>query len=647
MAEINILEKEVFNRIAAGEVVGSPASIVKELAENAIDAGATEIDVEIQDGGIRSVTVADNGIGIPNSEVRKAFLPHATSKIKSAEDMETIGTLGFRGEALPSIASVSKVVLRTKFQEEKSATLIRINGGIEEEFNVCALEKGTIVEVSGLFYNTPARFKFLKSVRSEESSVTSVLQGLILANPEVAFQYKIDGELKFKTDGLGLPSAVKSVYPSHFDQLLPVRFAEDSYKITGFTSKSGVSKGNRSSQTVVLNGRIVTDPAISATVQNAYGERLMTRSFPIFVFDIVMPFDLVDVNVHPSKAEVRLRDARRLYGMIYRAVKDALDKSDREIENSFLFASEKNDNAAAQIVSNAKFSLLESIRSEELSKPTENVFLSHSGTKSEDFESKQPIKKSISESYKEICAALEQKDEVTVTLQNSTPISEISKNSPQVRVSQEAQEEFYFLKETNTNITNKPIRWNVVGQIFKCYLIVENGEKGFIIDQHAAHERTIYDKLMKNAESESPESQPLLLPYIFRGSAEDCEFILKNRHSLSKIGFDLDEFGKNSIKVSMVPCAFTGINLDTFFQDLLSDASGIRNLKTSELLHGKLATLACKSAIKSGDELSPKQIDYFIEVYMRSGAPILCPHGRPTILPFDKLDLEKRFKRKL
>lgn len=646
MAEINILEKEVFNRIAAGEVVGSPASIVKELAENAIDAGATEIDVEIQDGGIRSVIVADNGIGIPNSEVRKAFLPHATSKIKSAEDMETIGTLGFRGEALPSIASVSKVVLRTKFQEEKSATLIRINGGIEEEFDVCALEKGTIVEVSGLFYNTPARFKFLKSVRSEESAVTSVLQGLILANPEVAFQYKIDGELKFKTDGLGLPSAVKSVYPSQFDQLLPVRFAEDSYKITGFTSKSGVSKGNRSSQTVVLNGRVVTDPAISAAVQNAYGERLMTRSFPIFVFDIVMPFDLVDVNVHPSKAEVRLRDARRLYGMIYRSVKDALEKSDREIENSFLFAREITENAADSIMSTPKLFAQENFRTEELSKPTENVFLSHNGTKSEDL-TKQPIKKSISESYYEICAALEQKDEVTVTLCNSTPISEISKNSPQVRVSQEAQEEFHFLKENNINITDKPIRWNVVGQIFKCYLIVENGEKGFIIDQHAAHERTIYDKLMKNAESESPESQPLLLPYIFRGSAEDCEFILKNRHSLSEIGFDLDEFGKNSIKVSMVPCAFTGINLDTFFQDLLSDASGIRSLKTSELLHGKLATLACKSAIKSGDELSPKQIDYFIEVYMRSGAPILCPHGRPTILPFDKLDLEKRFKRKL
>lgn len=644
MAEINILEKEVFNRIAAGEVVGSPASIVKELAENAIDAGATEIDVEIQDGGIRSVIVSDNGIGIPNSEVRKAFLPHATSKIKSAEDMETIGTLGFRGEALPSIASVSKVMLRTKFQDEKSATLIRINGGIEVEFDVCALEKGTIVEVSGLFYNTPARFKFLKSVRSEESAVTSVLQGLILANPEVAFCYKIDGELKFKTDGLGLPSAVKSVYPSQFEQLLPVRFAEDSYKITGFTSKSGVFKGNRSSQTVVLNGRVVTDPAISAAVQNAYGERLMTRSFPIFVFDIVMPFELVDVNVHPSKAEVRLRDARRLYGMIYRAVKDALEKNDREIENSFLFASEKNDNAAAQTTSNTKFSVLESIRSEGFSKPIENVFLSHNSTKSDDFESKQPLKKSISESYKEICAALEQKDEVTVTLRNSTPISEMSKSSNQIRVS---QEEFHFSQESNSNISDKPIRWNVVGQIFKCYLIVENSEKGFIIDQHAAHERTIYDKLMKNAESESPESQPLLLPYIFRGSADDCEFILKNKNSLSEIGFDLDEFGKNSIKISMVPCALTGINLDNFFQDLLSDASGIRSLKNSELLRGKLATLACKSAIKSGDELSPKQIDYFIEVYMRSGAPILCPHGRPTILPFDKLDLEKRFKRKL
>lgn len=646
MAEINILEKEVFNRIAAGEVVGSPASIVKELAENAVDAGATEIDIEINDGGIRSVIVSDNGSGIPNSEVRKAFLPHATSKIKNAEDMETIGTLGFRGEALPSIASVSKVLLRTKFPEEPSATLIRISGGVEEAFDVCALEKGTIVEVGSLFFNTPARFKFLKSVRSEESAVTSVVQGLILANPDVAFRYTVDGELKFASDGLGLENAVKSVYPSQFEHFIPVRFSEDSYRITGFTSKSGISKGNRSSQTIILNGRVVTDPAISAAVQNAYGERLMTRSFPIFVFDIVMPFELVDVNVHPSKAEVRLRDARRLYGMVYRAVKNALEKSDREIENSFLFASEKNDNTVAQISSNSKYTELENNRSEAFFKPIENTYLSHSSTKSDDFESKQPLKKSISEGYKEICAALEQKDEVSVTLCNSTPISEMSKSSNQVGALQEAQEEFQFSKESNSNMA-EPIRWKVVGQIFKCYLIVENGEKGFIIDQHAAHERTIYDQLIKNAESESPESQPLLLPYIFRGSAEDCELILKNRSPLVEIGFDMDEFGKNSIKVSMVPCALTGINLDTFFQDLLSDASGIRNLKTSELLRRKLATLACKSAIKSGDELSPKQIDYFINVYMRSGAPILCPHGRPTILPFDKLDLEKRFKRKL
>lgn len=344
MPKINLLDKSVYNQISAGEVVENPASIVKELVENSIDAGADSVSVSIENGGIKSIIVTDNGCGMEKEDLKLSILPHATSKIKVAADLDMIGTLGFRGEALASIAAVSEVTLKSKYIDSDVGNFIEVKGGEVVGEGICAISGGTQISVRSLFYNTPARYKFLKTSKGEESNVTALIAELIFANPDVSFTYTVDGNVVYKTYGEGLYDGIYSVYGDLVaDNMIPLGFEENGYKLTGFTARPATEaiKNNRTKQTFIINGRIIEDATISAVIQNAYGEFLMKRTFPTVVLDMVIPFGMVDVNVHPNKREVRFADAKKINGIVYHTVKRAVEKDAEQLQKT-LFSEIQN-----------------------------------------------------------------------------------------------------------------------------------------------------------------------------------------------------------------------------------------------------------------------------------------------------------------
>ncbi|MBO5773393.1 MAG: DNA mismatch repair endonuclease MutL, partial [Clostridia bacterium] len=345
--KINLLDSSIYNLISAGEVVENPASVVKELVENSIDAGARNVSVYIEDGGIKSIEVVDDGAGIEKDELPKTILPHATSKIKEADDLATISTLGFRGEALASISAVSEFEICSKYFESEHGARLYAKNGVTE-LTDCAHAQGTSIRVSNLFYNTPARFKFLSSKATEESAVTKHIFRLILSNPEVAINYYVDGNLTYSSSGEGLKSAVESVFlPKIANSLIEVQDdVTEGIRVSGYISPQEIYKNNRNFQIVILNGRVITDQVLSATIQNAYGTRLMSRCFPIYVLNIVMPFDEVDVNVHPNKKEVRFQNARKVYGHVYRVVMRALEGYELQKRQNLIadFSAKSNEN---------------------------------------------------------------------------------------------------------------------------------------------------------------------------------------------------------------------------------------------------------------------------------------------------------------
>ncbi len=631
--KINVLPGEVYNRISAGEVVENPRSVVKELVENAVDAGASAISVYIEDGGIKSVTVIDNGIGIERSEVETAFLPHATSKIKTAEDLETLSTLGFRGEALPSIAAVAEVTMITRFKDDKDATKIIVKGGQVLEKSVSQIECGTNVEVRNLFYNTPARFKFLKSIKSEEAAVTSVMAGFILANPQVNFKYYVDGNLKYESVENTLFSAACTVFSEDFAaKCAEISLSDNSVKISGYTSLPELSRGNKGMQYLIINGRIVSDSAISAVVQNAYENRLMTRMFPMFVIDIIMPFDAVDVNVHPNKLEVRLANPRLIHGLIYKAVKNALEKADEEktVELLKSFAPITTPSRTEQRVVENKIttptSTQKSIRTEDIkSKPTvtETVkpFVSKYSDVTIDFDDfkRTGSTSRLRSSYNDIDTVAADKTETK------------TQSDSQLRL---------LNKEAAAEIS-----YTVLGQIFDTYILAESGDELLIIDQHAAHERILFNKLTDAFSKEAIGRQILLFPISFTpDSPQEYDFLVSELKTLDEVGFDLKDNGDGTIFISAIPEIMTGMNIERIMTEFCSDyKSGKENVKT--IVKDKLARAACRAAIKGGDKLSGEATSYFLEYYIKEGVPLQCPHGRPTVVKMSKKDFEKMFKR--
>lgn len=635
--KINVLDSSIYNLISAGEVVERPASVVKELVENSIDAGAKSVKIEVFSGGKSKIRVTDDGAGIAKDDLLTAFLPHATSKIHKKDDLFSIQTLGFRGEALASIAAVSMVNVISKTDADDAAYGAELRGGKVENTFECAGVTGTSISVENLFFLTPARLKFLKKDKSEESEITSLILKMILANPYIAFSYYADDKNIFKTDGTGLKNAINSVYNREITMnFIEIENTFGDFSIKGFISKPAYFKGNRSYQTTIINGRVIENRTISTAVEKAYEPFLMKRSYPLYVIEINMPFDKLDVNVHPSKADVRFQDNHQIFSFVYSSVQRTLMSYDdvksvpqleyADADGEIMSETAKkgdynNENAAffSDFTKNHDENKL--ISDDNISFSNENLsgFLKKDGNFS---------------GFNQTRAADGAGDAFYRIIKNKMA----TENAKTENVQQSFDNIDFDVKSDNAfDFDGK-----VIGQVFATYLLVEKYENLYIIDQHAAHERILYDKLTKNG---SEYAQPLLIPYIYYASAQEFDFITEIIPTLANIGFDIEEFSNDSFKVSAVPEALTDINFDEFFKDITRDFVRV-NLSEKDLLKEKLMQRACKSAIKGGDVLNNAQIGALLKSFKDSeNKPLQCPHGRPTVIKFSKTDFEKWFKR--
>lgn len=657
MAKINVLDSSVFNLISAGEVVERPSSVVKELVENSIDAGATAITVEIKDGGISSIIITDNGCGIDKENMKLAFLPHATSKLSKAEDLDSISTLGFRGEALASISAVAQVTMTSKTVDDEVGNFIKLSAGKVAEEGKKAISQSTSISVENLFFNTPVRKKFLKKPKQEEALVTSVMSQLALANPDIKFKYVVDGKVVFQSNG-GLEEAIYSIYGNDIaNNLLPFDFTFGEYRIYGYTGNPSIAKHNRNYQTVIINGRVIVNATISTAVSQAYGSRLMTRTFPVFILNIVMPFQDVDVNVHPTKTDVRFADSHKVFSCVYKAILNTLVAQ----EQNLVFGKKQQDNS--QLNGNIKEN------EEEVLNTTRNSSRNTAEIKQDNMPKNQSVDKDfldgdvISEkNYKDL---LEKQKQVVAEIQyhkdsakhnmsvaDSKGFSTYYSNKKNGRenvsekaagdktVSSVKPEQSSLLNFIDEQLDNQ---FKVVGQIFNAFLIVESDDIVYFIDQHACHERIIYDKLLEEVNSNSINVQYMLIPYILECDSSQYDYILRIKDNLKDLGFDIEEFGGMSFKINSVPHLLNEINLAVFFDNLFSERASL-SMKSSDLIRDKLAQKACKSAIKAGAELDNEQIKSLINS-MKDGIPLQCPHGRPAVISYTRRDFDKLFKR--
>lgn len=621
MSKINILNSKIYNRIAAGEVVDRPYSIVKELVENSIDSGAKKITVDIINGGISSISIGDDGVGIEKADLKKALMPHATSKISSIKDLDDISTLGFRGEALASIASVSKILIESKPESQELGGMIYCEGGEIKEISDCGCANGTNVSVKNIFFNTPAREKFLKTPRSEESEISATMARFILGNPNIAFRYTADNEVVYQSFGDGLESAVINVYGHEvINDSFYIDTEKNGFKINGYIGKHHFTKGNRSHQTVFINGRYIVNQTISAAVSNAYSSYLMKHRYPFYILNVTMPTSTVDINVHPNKLDVRFSNNQIVYSTIYSVVSKVLDGSSEAINivsNEHIMPTDfnKEESVSSTININSPYNV-SSIKH----KPLENIYFSDVSVKSLPFNDDLLKEKQNSET-------------VNIFAENKAYLEKLEKEKN--NLINDAKEQLKI--ETGKNLT-------YIGQALNTFLILEDGKDLFLVDQHAAHERILFDKLCNKADNAVIHSQPLLIPFVLNVSNSEYDFIFSNIKELKNIGIDIEEFGKNAFKVNSVPVFLSNINLDNFFNDILNDMFFLKSITVKNVLKEKLASKACKSAIKAGDKLDSSEIDILIDK-LKDNLGLQCPHGRPVVIKISRSEIDKWFKR--
>ena len=694
MSKINILPAQVYNRIAAGEVVDRPYSVVKELVENAIDAGATEIEIYVENGGKQLVRVVDNGGGILREDLQAAFLPHATSKIAKADDLERILTLGFRGEAVASIAAVSKMTITSKVPGERCYQLAS-DGGKLGEIKEAAGDDGTDVKVEMLFFNTPVRLGFLKSDKAEETDITNFVSRFILNRPNISFRYYVNGKKILQSFGGGEEEAVVGVYgASVLKDCYKLDAEKHGIRIRGYIGNQNFSKPNKTYQSVFLNGRYIVNSTIAAAVANAYASYLMKRQYPFYILYIDVPTEIVDVNVHPNKADVRFADNQIIYGCIYSVVSNVLDGNSKALE---YVVPDKNVSATQETLSTvperaqpphdntpppsfsekrsgemplksdkasgfASFTYEDAKREIEKAAPQFSVQKQNSAKgeielpfamdDGEDTFRKTPEARG---------GAMEKDKEKESDLRDAFADLHFEKNVLEVNASEtisasaerqnERQDFFAENKKLLEEMENKAKQNKIdvascvyAGKLFNTYLLYERGEEVFIIDQHAAHERLIFNRLKEQMQSRKVLQQPMLLPFMLDLNAFESAFIRENLENIREIGFDIEEFGNNAFKISAVPLDLQEIDLKAFFNEILGDVSGYRCVKLEDLLKDKLATAACKAAVKGGMDLTREEVDRLFAL-MDGNMGLKCPHGRPVVVKMTKTDLEKMFKR--
>ena len=625
MAKINVLDKKVYNQISAGEVVERPFSVCKELIENSIDAGAKNITVSILNGGKSYIEVTDDGHGMDKEDLSLSILPHATSKISVASDLEVIKTLGFRGEALASISSVSKLTISSILDGESKGYSITSIGGEVEPIQESSIIKGTSIICKDLFFNTPARQKFLKNERQEENDVVDLVARLALANPYVSFKCYVDNKLTMQTFGDGLKEAIISIYGDEYlINCFEISNYKNGIKIEGFISKHNFTKSNRTYQTLILNGRYVVNQTIQSSIHNAYAPYLMKRRYPFFVLNVTMPNEVVDVNVTPTKSDVRFLDNQVVYGTIYSTVSKVLDGTDKALDiivknNEIFYPSPeqvKNSTITNETIKKVTIS-----ESDKLIKYPKDDFTLYDGR----------LNASEDASVFGICPQSE-----TVPSPSQTDVFEENKKYILELERKKLQESTQVAVEYEQSL-------KYVGQVLNTYLIFERGEDIYFIDQHASHERLLYDKLIANLKIGEFAIQPLLVPYELKLNNVEYNFISTKIDALINIGLDIKPGFNNNYFIHAVPYELIDIDFDKFFSDVFQD-SLLKSQQIPDVINERLMQKACKSAIKSGKNLSKSEVDSLIKL-LNGNINLKCPHGRPIAVRIARVEIDKWFKR--
>ena len=708
MPKINILPAKVYNRIAAGEVVDRPYSVVKELVENAIDAGATEIEIYIEKGGKQLVRIVDNGCGIEREDLHSAFLPHATSKIAKAEDLENILTLGFRGEAVASIAAVSKMTITSKTKDGKCYSL-HSDGGELGQITEAAGENGTDVSVEMLFFNTPVRLGFLKTDKGEETDITNFVSRFILNRPEISFTYYVDGKKQLQSFGGGVEEALVGIYgAATLSQCFQIDANKHGIHIRGYIGNQNFFKANKSYQSVFLNGRYVQNVTISSAISNAYSTYAMKRQYPFYVLYIDVPTEIVDVNVHPNKADVRFADNKIIYGCIYSVISAVLDGQTKALEyvvsqpTSAVYADEEPAPAsiAAPIASSIAVptSVLQKSAEKkqeekpaytsmfDLSKPFEMPSISYEEAQREleasspaftakkqglelPFEvkerevehipgfipmdqiadyvpsgkvrkSKGPSKKTVEDLHKKFPDLYFNRHAIMVGEGEKPTIEKIAIPTDPFEENKRYLEELEKKRQQNRIDVSA---CTYAGKLFNTYLMYECKDDIYIIDQHAAHERLIFNRLKEKMQSRTVTQQPMLMPYEVSLNVFEREFISEHLTEIAEMGFDARLEG-DKLSIYAIPLDLQNINLELFFNEILGNVSGYRAIRLTDLLKDKLASAACKAAVKGGMDLTREEIDALFAL-MDGDMGLKCPHGRPVVVKMSRTEIEKMFKR--
>lgn len=640
MNRINILDEHTSNKIAAGEVVERPSSVVKELVENSIDANSKNITIEIEDGGASLIRVIDDGIGIHNLDIEKAFLPHATSKIKTVEDIYSINTLGFRGEALPSIASVSKLTFKSKLYGCDFGKEIILEGGEKISLSDIGMNNGSLIEVKDLFFNVPARRKFLKSNSREGSLISDIVLRIALSNPNVSFKLFNNGKKILHTYGDGnLNNVIRNIYgKSISENVLNFNFESETLKIYGYIGKEIIAKGSRNNESIFVNNRYIKNKTIVAAVENAFKSFSTVNKFPFFVIFIDLLPDSIDVNIHPTKAEIKFKDERFIYKKVFDIIHETLKE---DIFNSF---SIENKPVNKEIIEEIKLDL-----------DIENTINKESAISNNKFEH------SINDIYKNITI-----QDVTVEEDLYNKLKETNRNNNSESLNNETVHENnninYFIKDNkSTSSSNSVINddnlqgskinsakfpnLRVIGQFSKTYILAEYLDTLYIIDQHAAHEKIIYEKYIKDIESNDIIVQQLLIPCIIDLSLDDYECYKENISIFTNAGFIIDEFGGNTIAIKEVPYFLGKLDTKNFLLSIIDNLKNLGSGKTTEVKLNKIATIACKAAVKANDYLTQIEMEKLISDLRYIDNPFNCPHGRPIIIKFTEYELNKKFRR--
>ena len=667
--KINILDNQTIDKIAAGEVVEKPSSVVKELVENAIDSGANAITVEIKDGGISFIRVTDNGSGIEKSQIRNAFLRHATSKISSADDLTDLVSLGFRGEALASIAAVSMVEAISKVKEELMGVRYSIEGGVEKELEDVGAPDGTTFIVRNLFYNVPPRKKFLKQPQTEGSYIADLMEHLAISHPDISFHFIINNQNKFNTSGSNdLKEIIYRIYGKDIvNELIEVHTEAEGFRIDGFLGKPIINRSNRNYELFYINGRYIKSNLLNKAIEDGYKEYLMQHKFPFCVLHFTIDTKRIDVNVHPSKMEVRISNGQEFYEALRDIIFNVLHNremipdvsltSKTDLTKEAKEAARRENKSASKHRTPEPFEVRR-IEQEKAGNTIHNIAsekTDKTAYRTENERSDKPTHIATIENANKVI--YESENQKTDTNQLNSPtqynvgnnhtqigqtLTEQSISSPEQSASKPEQLTLFDDKLLSAKARES---YEIIGQLFETYWLISYQDKLLIIDQHAAHEKVKYERFIKQFTTNNIVSQSMNPPVIITLNGREKACLTQNMQHFEALGFTIEEFGGNDYAISSVPMDLYGLGEAELFYEFMDELSDEVVGATPDSIRMKIATMACKAAVKGNTRISRQEAEALIDELLSLENPYNCPHGRPTIISMSKYELEKKFKR--